>query len=87
MFCYQREFRLPTETVTQQLLHQLVGSPQTRWLTQEHRRWRDAMPSIVADAALQEQWAKDEEYQKWYSFKFLNNDILLLCIYFKEELL
>ena len=65
MFCYQREFRLPTETVTQQLLHQLVGSPQTRWLTQEHRRWRDAMPSIVADAALQEQWAKDEEYQKW----------------------
>ena len=23
------------------------------------------MPSIVADAALQEQWAKDEEYQKW----------------------
>ena len=23
------------------------------------------MPSIVADAALQEEWAKDEEYQKW----------------------
>ena len=65
MFCYQREFRLPTETVTQQLLRQLVGSPQTRWLTKEHRRWRDNMPSILADAQLQEQWAKDEEYQKW----------------------
>ena len=65
MFCYQREFRLPTETVTQQLLRQLMGSPQTRWLTKEHRRWRDNMPSILADAQLQEQWAKDEEYQKW----------------------
>ena len=65
MFCYQRSFGLPTEVVTQQLLYQLVGSPQTRWLTQEHRRWRDAMPSIVADSALQEEWAKDEEYQKW----------------------
>ena len=65
MFSYQREFRLPTETVTQQLLRQLVGSPQTRWLTKEHRRWRENMPSILADAELQEQWAKDEEYQKW----------------------
>ena len=65
MFVYQREFRLPTETVTQQLLRQLLGSPQTRWLTREHRRWRDAMPSIVADDKLQEEWAKDEEYQKW----------------------
>ena len=65
MFCYQRSFGLPTEVVTQQLLYQLVGSPQTRWLTQEHRRWRDAMPSIVADSALQEEWAKDEEFQKF----------------------
>ena len=65
MFCYQREFRLPTETMTQQLLRQLVDSPQTRWLTKEHRRWRDSMPSILADAQLQEQWAKDEEFQKW----------------------
>ena len=65
MFVYQREFRLPTETVTQQLLRQLLGSPQTRWLTREHRRWRDALPSIVADDKLQEEWAKDEEYQKW----------------------
>ena len=65
MFCFQREFRLPTEIVTQQLLHQLVGSTQTRWLTQEHRRWRDAMPSIVADSALQEEWAKDGEFQKF----------------------
>jgi len=65
MFCYQREFRLPTEIVTQQLLHQLVGSPQTRWLTQEHRRWRDQMPSIVADENLQEEWAKNEEFQKF----------------------
>ena len=65
MFCYQREFSLPTEAVTQQLLRQLLGSLQTRWLTKEHRRWRDNMPSILADAQLQEQWAKDEEYQKW----------------------
>ena len=65
MFCYQREFRLPTETVTQQLFHQLVSSPQTCWLTRQHRRWRDAMPSIVADSALQEEWAKDEEFQKF----------------------
>ena len=65
MFCYQREFSLPTETVTQQLLRQLLGSLQTRWLTKEHRRWRDNLPSILADAQLQEQWAKDEEYQKW----------------------
>ncbi len=65
MFCYQREFSLPTETVTQQLLRDLVSSPQTRWLTKEHRRWRDNMPSILADDQLQEQWAKDEEYQKW----------------------
>ena len=65
MFCYQRSFGLPTEVVTQQLLYQLVGSPQTRWLTQEHRRWREAMPSIVADSALQEEWAKDGEFQKF----------------------
>ena len=65
MFCYQRSFGLPTEIVTQQLLYQLVGSPQTRWLTQEHRRWREAMPSIVADSALQEEWAKDGEFQKF----------------------
>jgi len=51
--------------VTQQLFRQLVDSIQTRWLTKEHRRWRGAMPSLAADAALQEEWAKDEEYQKW----------------------
>ena len=65
MFCYQREFRLPTEIVTQQLLHQLVDSSQTRWLTKEHRRWRDAMPSIIADEKLQEEWGKDDEFQKF----------------------
>ena len=65
MFCYQREFRLPTEIVTQQLLHQLVESPQTRWLTQEHRRWRNTIPSILADENLQEEWAKDDEFQKF----------------------
>ena len=65
MFSFQREFRLPTEAVTQQLFRQLMSSPQTRWLTKEHRRWRENMPSILADAQLQEQWAKDEEFQKW----------------------
>ena len=65
MFCYQREFRLPTEIVTKQLLHQLMDSAQTRWLTQEHRRWRAQMPSILADEKLQEEWAKDEEFQKF----------------------
>ena len=65
MFCYQREFRLPTETVTQQLLRDLLGSAQTRWLTHEHRRWRDNMPSIISDEKLQEEWAKDEEFQRF----------------------
>ena len=65
MFCYQREFRLPTETVKQQLLRDLLGSAQTRWLTHEHRRWRDNMPSIISDENLQEEWAKDEEFQKF----------------------
>ena len=37
----------------------------TRWLTSEHRRWRAHMPSILADAALQEEWAKDEGYVRW----------------------
>ena len=65
MFCYQRAFSLPTEVVTKETLHQLVESPRTRWLTQEHRRWRDAMPSILADELLQAEWAKDEEFRKW----------------------
>ncbi len=65
MFCYQREFRQPTELVTQQLFRDLLDSSQTRWLTKEHRRWRDQMPSIVADEKLQEEWAKDEEFQKF----------------------
>ena len=65
MFCFQREFIQPTETVTQQLLRDLLNSPQTRWLTQEHRRWREQMPSIIADEKLQEEWAKDEEFQKF----------------------
>ena len=65
MFCYQREFAQPTEPVTQQLLRDLLGSSQTRWLTHEHRRWRDQMPSIISDEKLQKEWAKDEEFQKF----------------------
>ena len=65
MFCYQRGFNNPTEPVTQQLLRDLLGSAQTRWLTHEHRRWRDQMPSIISDEKLQEAWAKDEEFQKF----------------------
>ena len=45
MFCYQRSFGLPTEIVTASIFNQLVDSAQTRWLTREHRRLREALHS------------------------------------------
>ena len=49
--------------MTRQLLRQFLDCEKTRRLTNEHRRWREAMPSIQADVALQEQWANDPGYQ------------------------
>ena len=51
--------------MTQQLLRQFLDCEQTRRLTNEHRRWREAMPSIQADVALQEQWANDTGFQNF----------------------
>ena len=65
MFSFQREFSKPTEVVGRELFDSLVDSIQTRWLTREHRRWRDNMPSIQADEALQRQWAGNEEFRRW----------------------
>ena len=59
MFCFQQCFAQPTEPVTRQLLQQLLDSEETHRLTREHRRWREAMPSILADADMQEEWARD----------------------------
>ena len=65
MFCVQQCFNQPTVIVTRQLLGQLLDSAETHRLTNEHRRWREAMPSIQADASLQEQWAGDQGFIKF----------------------
>ena len=66
MFCYQRRFDLPTEVVTLSLFNSLVDSAQTRWLTTQHRRLRETLPSILeGDAELLAQWAQDTEFQKF----------------------
>ena len=66
MFCNQQRFDLPTTIVTLSLFNSLVDSAQTRWLTREHRRLREALPSILAgDAELLAQWAQDTEFQKF----------------------
>ena len=43
MFCNQSRFDLPTVIVTASIFNQLVDSAQTRWLTHEHRRLREAL--------------------------------------------
>ena len=43
MFCNQSRFDLPTAIVTASIFNQLVDSAQTRWLTREHRRLREAL--------------------------------------------
>ena len=66
MFCNQSRFDLPTAIVTASIFNQLVDSAQTRWLTREHRRLREALPSILeGDAELLNQWASDENFIKF----------------------
>ena len=66
MFCNQQRFDLPTAVVTLSLFNSLVDSAQTRWLTREHRRLREALPSILAgNTELLAQWAQDGEFIKF----------------------
>ena len=66
MFCNQSRFDLPTAIVTASIFNQLVDSAQTRWLTREHRKLREALPSILeGDGALLNQWAQDENFIKF----------------------
>ena len=66
MFCNQSRFDLPTAIVTASIFNQLVDSAQTRWLTSEHRKLREALPSILeGDAELLNQWAQDENFIKF----------------------
>ena len=66
MFCNQSRFDLPTAIVTAAIFNQLVDSAQTKWLTTEHRRLREALPSILeGDTELLNQWAQDENFIKF----------------------
>ena len=66
MFCNQQRFDLPTAIVTAAIFNNLVDSAQTRWLTSEHRKLREALPSILeGDAELLAQWANDENFIKF----------------------
>ena len=66
MFCNQSRFDLPTTIVTEEIFNQLVDSAQTRWLTNEHRKLREALPAILeGNAELLNQWAQDENFIKF----------------------
>ena len=66
MFCNQSRFDLPTAIVTAEIFNNLVDGAQTRWLTKEHRRLREALPSILeGDAELLNQWANNENFIKF----------------------
>ncbi len=66
MFCNQQRFDLPTAIVTAAIFNNLVDSAQTKWLTKEHRKLREALPSILeGDAELLAQWANDENFIKF----------------------
>ena len=66
MFCNQSRFDLPTAIVTAEIFNNLVDSAQTRWLTTQHRKLREALPSILeGDQALLNQWAQDENFIKF----------------------
>ena len=66
MFCYQQRFDLPTAIVTAAIFNSLVDSAQTKWLTKEHRKLREALPSILkGDAELLAQWASDDNFIKF----------------------
>ena len=66
MFCNQSRFDLPTAIVTAEIFNNLVDSVQTKWLTTQHRKLREALPSILeGDAELINQWASDENFIKF----------------------
>ncbi len=66
MFCNQQRFDLPTAIVTAAIFNNLVDSAQTKWLTNEHRKLREALPSILeGDAELLNQWASDDDFIKF----------------------
>ena len=66
MFCNQSRFDLPTAIVTADIFNNLVDSAQTRWLTTEHRKLREALPAILeGDTELLNQWAQDENFVKF----------------------
>ena len=66
MFCNQQRFDLPTAIVTAAVFNSLVDSAQTKWLTTQHRKLREALPSILeGDAELLAQWTGDENFQKF----------------------
>ena len=66
MFCNQSRFDLPTAIVTASIFNQLVDSAQTKWLTTQHRKLREALPSILeGDTELLNQWAQDENFIKF----------------------
>ncbi|MBP5713364.1 MAG: hypothetical protein J6X07_01525 [Prevotella sp.] len=66
MFCNQSRFDLPTAIVTAEIFNNLVDSAQTKWLTTEHRKLREALPAILeGNAELLSQWAQDENFIKF----------------------
>lgn len=66
MFCCQQRFDLPTAIVTAAIFNNLVDSAQTKWLTTQHRKLREALPSILGgDAELLNKWAQDENFIKF----------------------
>ena len=66
MFCNQQRFDLPTAIVTAAIFNSLVDSAQTKWLTTQHRKLREALPSILeGNAELLAQWTGDENFQKF----------------------
>ena len=66
MFCNQPRFDLPTAIVTADIFNRLVDSAQTRWLTTEHRKLREALPAILeGDTKLLDQWVSDENFMKF----------------------
>ena len=77
MFCNQSRFDLPTAIVTAEIFNNLVDSAQTRWLTTQHRKLREALPSIleeikghtetteITESGLLAQWANDENFIKF----------------------
>lgn len=52
--------------MTAAIFNNLVDSAQTKWLTTQHRKLREALPSILGgDAELLNKWAQDENFIKF----------------------